>query len=89
MEVKRTWWEAEGTELAYRAKSDESRRQAISTMVRGQASWVLTSVLRGWRDLLVTLRQKRVMEKMKEENLAYMAKSDDLLAVTLCFDICP
>ena len=58
-------------------------------MVGGLASLVLNSVVRGWRDLLVTLRQKRVMEKLKEENLAYKAKSDDLLAVTSCFDICP
>ena len=75
--------------MAYRAKSDESRRQAISTMVGGQASWVLNSVVRGWRDLLVTLRQKRVMEKMKEENLAYKGRSDDLLAVTSYFYIFP
>ena len=38
---------------------------------------VLKSAVTGWRELLVTLRQERMMEQLKEENLRYKAKSDE------------
>merc|ERR1719160_2187600 len=63
--------------LAYKAKSDESMRRAMSMMMGGQANMVLKSVVTGWCELLATLRQERIMEKLKEENLAYKAKSDE------------
>ena len=46
-------------------------------MMGGQANMVLKSVVPGWYELLATLRQERVMEKLKEENLGYKAKRDE------------
>ena len=37
----------------------------------------------GWRELLVTLRQERMMEQLKEENLRYKAKSDEPMRRTM------
>merc|ERR1719161_2324195 len=44
--------------LAYKAKSDESMRRAMSMMMGGQANMVLKSVVTGWCELLATLRQE-------------------------------
>ena len=35
------------------------------------------SALTGWGESLRTLRQERLMEQLKEENLRYKAKSDE------------
>ena len=54
----------------FQAKSDKSMRRAI---MGGQAHLVLKSAVTGWRELLATLRQERIMEKPKEENSWYKA----------------
>ena len=42
-------------------------------MMGGQAHLVLKSAVTGWRELLATLRQERIMEKPKEKNSWYKA----------------
>ena len=63
--------------LVYKAESDESMRRAMSKMMGSQAKLVLKSVVTGWCKLLATLRQERIMKKLKEENLTYKAKNDE------------
>ena len=48
-----------------------------SMMMGGQANMVLKSVVPGWYELLATLRQERIMEKLKEESWGYKAKKDE------------
>ena len=54
----------------------------------GQSPLMLKSVMTGWRELVATSRQARVIEKLKEENPAqklkeenpaYKAKSDETM----------
>ena len=40
-------------------------------------------VLAGWRDELVQLRQERALERLKEDNLAFKAKSDESVRRTI------
>ena len=46
-------------------------------MMRGQAKLVLKSVVPGWYELLATLRQERIMEKLKNQNLRYRDEYDE------------
>ena len=52
-------------------------------MLGGQADLVLKEVLAGWRDELMHLRQERVVERLREENLLMKAKSDESVRRTL------
>ena len=50
--------------MAYKVKSDESMRRAMSMMMGGQANMVLESVVTGSCELHETLEQERIMEKL-------------------------
>ena len=65
--------------MQLKLKCGESVRQKLGIMVGGHASLVLKSTVTGWRGLVATLRQERVMEKLKEENLAHKAKRDETM----------
>ena len=63
--------------LQLKLKCGESVREKLGIRVGGQASFVLKSTVTGWRELVTTSRQERVMENLKEENLAYKAKREE------------
>ena len=63
-------------------KSGESVRQWLGTTDGGQCSLMLKSALVGWRELVATSGQARMMEKLKEENPAYKAKIEAFLRCT-------
>ena len=63
--------------LQLKLRGGESVREKLGIRVGGQASLVLKSTVTGWRELVTTLRQERVMENLKEENLAYKAKREE------------
>ena len=63
--------------LQLKLKCGESVRQWLGTRVGGQSQVMLKSALVGWRDLVATSRQARMMEELKGENLAYRAKTNE------------
>ena len=63
--------------LQLKLKCGESVRQKLGIMIGGHASLVLKRTVTGWRELVTTSGQERVMKKLKEENLAYKAKRDE------------
>ena len=66
-----------------KAKNDESVRRALSKMLGGQADLVQKQVLAAWKDELSQLRQERVMERPREENLLMKGKSHESVRRTL------
>ena len=55
--------------LAYKAKSDESMRRAMSMMMGGQASLVIREAFAGWFDVLSQLKQERMREELLQLKL--------------------
>ena len=74
--------------LQLKLKCGESVRQKLGIMVGGQSSLVLKSTVTGWRELVATLRQERIMEKLKEENLGYKAKRDESMRRAMSMMMC-
>ena len=65
-------------QLAFKARSDESVRPALSMTLGRQAGLVQKEVLAALRDARSQLGQERARERLQEENLAFKAKSDEL-----------
>ena len=57
--------------LAFKAKSDESMRRALSMMLGGQVDLVQKEGLAAGRDEPSYLRQERALERLKKENLVF------------------
>ena len=74
--------------LQLKLKCGESVRQKLGIMIGGHASLVLKRTVTGWRELVATLRQERVMEKLKEENLAHKAKRDERMRRAMWMMMC-
>ena len=55
--------------LAYKAKSDESMRRAMSMMMGGQASLVLREAFAGWVHMLSQLQQERMRDELLQLKL--------------------
>ena len=63
--------------LGFKAESDKLMRRTMSMMIGGQSSLAVMSAVTGLGESLGTLRQERLREQLKEENLRYQAKSDE------------
>ena len=50
---------------------------ALTGMMGGSTQMIAKSCLTAWREELATLRQERIVEKLKEELLQLKAKSDE------------
>ena len=59
-----------------KAKGDESTMRALTAMMGGSTQMIAKSCLTAWREELATLRQERIVEKLKEENIRLKAKGD-------------
>ena len=53
-------------------------RRALSRRLGWVADLTQKEVLAAWRDELSQLRQKRSLERLKEESVAFKAQSDEL-----------
>ena len=49
---------------------------------------VLKSFVTIWYELIATLRQEGIMEKLKEENLGYKAKRDESMRRAMSMMMC-
>merc|ERR550514_1536080 len=63
--------------LRLKLKSGDAIKRSMAAMLGGQASLLLKNIVTNWRDELATLRQERMVERLKEENLRLKGKSDE------------
>ena len=69
--------------LRLKMQSGDAVKRSMMAMMGGQSDLLLKNVVTNWRDELVALRQERMVERLKEENLRLKGKSDESLRITI------